>query len=233
MSFWFRTAAALTLFSAAVLPAPVARAEDPSSLPLLFEEKFEKGADRWETTDPNAWKVVDSASGKAFSLFQQSKYKPTHRSPLNIALIKDVFVTDFVLEAKVLSTKPDYAHRDMCLYFGHQDADHFYYVHLGKKTDDHANQIFIVNGAPRVKISTKTTPGTDWDDKWHAVKIVRRVKDGHIAVYWDDMQNPIMTATDKTFTWGRVGVGSFDDIGDWDDVKLYGITAEVPQKTKN
>ena len=129
-------------------------------------------------------------------------------------------VSDFVLETKVLSTKPDYAHRDMCLFFGYQDPAHFYYVHLGKRTDDHANQIFIVNGAPRLKISTKTTAGTDWDDKWHTVRIVRRVKDGDIAVYWDDMQTPIMTATDKTFVWGRVGIGSFDDIGDFDDVKV-------------
>ena len=51
-------------------------------------------------------------------------------------------------------------------------------AHLGKKTDDHANQIFIVNAAPRQKISTTTTPGTNWDDAWHHVKIVRRVADG-------------------------------------------------------
>lgn len=35
-----------------------------------------------------------------------------------------------------------------------------------------------------------------------------------------------MTATDKTFAWGRVGVGSFDDTGNWQDVKLRGVKAE-------
>ena len=85
-----------------------------------------------------------------------------------------------MLEVKLQSTVKDYDHRSLVLVFGYQDPAHFYYVHFGKKTDDHANQIFIVNGAPRLKISTKTTPGTAWDDAWHEVKIVRNVGDGSI-----------------------------------------------------
>jgi hypothetical protein len=114
----------------------------------------------------------------------------------------------------------------MCLFFGHQDPAHFYYVHIAKKTDDHANQIFIVNGKPREKISTKTTEGTKWDDEWHQVRIVRTVADGKIEVYFDDMKSPIMTASDRTFTSGRVGIGSFDDSGNWTDIKLRGVKVE-------
>lgn len=43
--------------------------------------------------------------------------------------------------------------RDACLVFGYQDPSHFYYVHLGKQADDHANQVFIVNDAAQLKIS--------------------------------------------------------------------------------
>jgi hypothetical protein len=93
---------------------------------------------------------------------------------------------------------------------------------MGKKTDDHANQIFIVNGKPRTKISTKTTPGTNWDNKWHRVRIIRQPADGTIQVYFDDMKTPIMTASDKTFASGRVGLGSFDDTTDWRNFKLQG-----------
>jgi hypothetical protein len=98
-----------------------------------------------------------------------------------------------------------------------------YYVHLGKKADDHANQIFIVNGADRKKISLTSTPGTDWDDNWHTVKIVRKPSDGTIEIYFDDMQKPVMTANDKTFAHGRIGVGTFDDTADWDDITLRGV----------
>jgi hypothetical protein len=204
-------------------------AEDKAP-PLLFEDDFGKGADRWEPSDPKAWKVIDAKGGKAYSLFnKKSEFTPPHRSPLHYALVKDLSVGDFVLDVRCKSTIADYPHRDLCFFFGYQDKAHFYYAHLGKKTDDHCNQIFIVNGADRKKISTKTTDGTPWTDDWHHVKVVRKVADGTIEVFFDDMKAPAMTATDKTFTWGRVGVGSFDDTGDFREVKVYGVKAE---KTK-
>jgi hypothetical protein len=195
---------------------------------LLFEDDFSKGANRWKPTDPAAWKVIDTKQGKAYSQFRQSKYRPKHRSPLNYSLIRDILVGDFVLEAKVQSTVKDYGHRDMCLFFGWQGPDRFYYVHLAKKADDRANQVFIVNGKPREKISKTTTPGTNWTDGWHHVKLVRKVSDGTIAVYFDDMKKPVMTAVDRTFTWGQVGVGSFDDTGNWRAVKLTGVRVRRP-----
>jgi hypothetical protein len=204
-----------------------AAAEGPK-LPLAFEDDFEKGADRWQPTDAKAWKVVAADGRKVFSQFQASKYSPPHRSPLNIALVKDVIVGEFELTVKAKSTCRDYGHRDLCLFFGYQDAKHFYYVHLGKQADRISNQITIVNDAPRAPITVQKSPGTPWDDQWHQVKIVRRPADGTIEVYFDDMQKPHMTANDKTFTWGQVGVGSFDDTGDWDDFKLWGKEAARP-----
>ncbi|MCA9203784.1 MAG: hypothetical protein KDA59_12090, partial [Planctomycetales bacterium] len=155
-----------------------------------------------------------------------SKYEPPHRSPYNLSLLKDVKVGDFVLTAKVRSTHPDYGHRDACLAFGYQNPAHFYYVHLGKQADDHANQIFIVNEAPRTKISRKSTSGTNWDDAWHTVRIVRKTADGTIAVYFDNMDEPVMLAEDKHFAWGRIGLGSFDDTSQWDDIELRGKIVE-------
>src|SRR5687768_3493692 len=81
-------------------------------LPLLFHEDFESGVDRWQPTDPKAWKVTKQGSTNAFHQFGQSKYTPPFRSPLNIAWIKDLSVADFVLEAKALSAGKDVAHRD-------------------------------------------------------------------------------------------------------------------------
>ena len=221
---WFRQAlCGLCFFSLCF-----ARAAD--DLPVLLKEDFKRGFARWDTTDASAWKVREfgKPGNRVFELYGASKYKPPHRSPVNMAMLKYQTVGDFVLTAKVRTTKKSYGHRDMCLFFGYQDPAHFYYVHLGKRADDHANQIFIVNGAPRTKISTRSTPGTDWDDHWHHVKIKRRVAEGTIEVYFDDMEDPVMTADDKTFAWGQIGLGSFDDTGQWDNVKLSGRVVERP-----
>jgi hypothetical protein len=93
---------------------------------------------------------------------------------------------------------------------------------LGKQADDHANQIFIVNGADRTKISITSTAGTNWTDNWHNVKVVRKPSDGTIEIYFDDMTKPVMTAKDKTFGPGRIGIGTFDDTADYDDIVIRG-----------
>ena len=212
------TSVVLTLAATTVLSA--------EELPIVAQDDFEQGAEAWQPTDAAAWKIEKTEEGHVFSQFKKkSNYEPPHRSPYNIALLKDVTVGDFVLTAKVKSTHEDYPHRDACLFFGYQDPAHFYYVHLGKRADDHANQIFIVNESPRKKISQTSTDGTPWTDGWHQVKIVRKVADGTIEVFYDDMEKPVMTATDKTFLWGQIGVGSFDDTSAWDDVVLRGKKA--------
>lgn len=203
-------------------PAPVLLGR-----PLLVSEDFESGdTSHWAPADPKAWRLIEQDGNKVFQQFAQSKVENPVRSPFNRCILKELTVGDCVLDVKLQSTARDYPHRSLCLFFGFQDPSHMYYVHFGQKTDDHANQIFIVNDEPRKKISTKTTPGTAWDDRWHHARIVRDVASGQIDVYFDDMQTPVMTAVDKTFTWGRVGIGSFDDTGNFDDVLVYGTKIE-------
>jgi len=193
-----------------------------NGLPLLFSDDFENGVDHWETTDDTAWELHDHDGGKAFGLIRRtSNYKPKVRSPHNIALIRGIEVADFVLTLKVKSTLDTGGHRDCCVFFNHQDPTHFYYVHLGARPDSHSGQIMIVNGVPRVALTQNKKP-TLWDDGWHDVKVVRDTKKGSIEIFFDDMETPHMKATDKTFGKGRIGIGSFDDMDDFDDVRLYG-----------
>jgi len=214
---------ATLLFASAI--SAISLAAEPS-LPLVLREDFESGTERWQAFDPTGWSLKRGEKSFVFSQFKKtSNYRPPHRSPLNIAMLNAHAVSDFELRIRVLSTHADYDHRDACIVFGYQDPAHFYYVHFGKKTDDHANQIFIVNDAPRVKISQQTTPGTPWDERWHDIKLVRNVATGSILVYFDDMNQPVMTAKDNRFSWGRVGIGSFDDTSDWDDLELRGVLA--------
>jgi hypothetical protein len=207
-----------------------------ADLPLLLDENFSQGAERWEPASPEGWKIIDIDGGKAYSEFKNidiSKKLP-HRSPWNIALLKDFTVTDFVLDVKMRETAKDYPHRDACLVLGYQNPSHFYYVHFAPVTGDlHADQIFIVNNADRAAITDKDHPstGAKWGDQatWHRLKIVRHAADGLIEAYFheddapfSDADQPLMTAHDKTFPWGQVGIGTFDDTADFAEVKLWG-----------
>jgi hypothetical protein len=225
---------------AASLWTPIRGADKPSAAsakkpPVVFKEDFEKGEPlkKWEPTDKTQWKIDTDpgAPGKVLSLCKRkSSYRPKVRSPLSFALIRDLCVGDFVLDLKMKSTVKYYGHRDLCLFFGYQDPTHYYYSHIAPKADANAHSIMLVNGKPRVSIATKRTKGVQWGDGWHNVRVVRKVDDGSIAVYFDDMTKPVMETKDKHFTWGRIGVGSFDDTGFYDDVVIRGVTVKPPKK---
>ncbi|QDV33833.1 hypothetical protein [Tautonia plasticadhaerens] len=197
--------------------------------PLVAASTFDAhGLEGWSFTDADAWRLAEVDGQPVLEQFQKSDYEPEVRSPLNIALMETPWLLSFVLDLEVRSTGRDYGHRDLCLFFGHQDPSHFYYVHLGKEADPHAHSIFLVDGAPRVSIAKERTDGTPWTDDWHHVRLVRNVVEGTIAVYFDDMETPIMTAEDRTFVPGRIGVGSFDDSGQFRNLKIWGQETSQP-----
>ena len=80
----------------------------------------------------------------------------------------------------------------------------------------------IVNDAPRLAL-TKNENLTPWkNETWHNVKLSRNSSTGMIKVYFDDMKKPYIEVVDKTYSKGRVGIGSFDDMNDFDEIRIYG-----------
>jgi len=196
-----------------------------------MREGFENGMNRWEATDADmpesVWSIEaedgDGTQNHYLRVAGQSKYQPPVRSPHSIVWLKEPKVGKFELTAKVQNTNVDAGpHRDLCFFWGRQDASHFYYVHLGAKPDPHSSQIFIVNGADRKAITSGESPGIPWTNGWHNAKVRHHPSIGLMQVYFDDMQFPVLTATDTTFSSGQVGLGTFDDHGNFDDVKLRG-----------
>ncbi len=220
-------ACAVTVAGAEKIPDGV-----PQDYQLLYAQDFSKpeAIKDFVMTDAKAW-TISSAEGKsALELVGQSNYKPPFRSPFNIALIGGKVFGDCVIEADCLQTGKEYGHRDMVFVFGFQDVSHYYYTHVATKADDHANQIFIVKDAPRLKISTESNAGNNWGlGVWHHVRLERKASDGTIKAFFDDMTKPIMTAEDKSFGPGWVGFGSFDDTGKITGIKVWGKGAEDKQ----
>ncbi len=216
-----------------VNPVQLPAHELPPLHRLLYRQgmRSESAVRDFAFSDPSAWRYHQAGQElkelPALELFQQSQYEPPHRSPLNIALVDGQRFSTFVVDMKVQQTGREYGHRDLCLFFGFQDPSHFYYTHISSQTDDHAHNIFLVNGAPRIKISTSTTSGHDWGEKqWHHVRIRRDVEDGSIKVFVNDMVQPIMTANDETFGHGWIGWGSFDDTGMVSDIRIWAPDSE-------
>ena len=145
------------------------------------------------------------------------------RRPAALAILKSAPFGDFTFTVEARSTAPvDLAVRDVLLIFGYQSPSQFYYVHLAAKTDPVHNGIFVVNHADRRRLDEPTSTARLTDQAWHRLRLERRVAAGSIAVYFDDSQTPMLSATDRTILSGRVGVGSFDETGEFRNIEVRG-----------
>ncbi len=212
-------------------------ADDPpkemNGLPLLFTDDFSSGTAKWDFTDPKVWRIADQDGNPILEQTAQSDYKPPHRSPLNLAMIKDLVVGDFVLEFRVQSTGKDVPHRDAVAAWGWQDPAHFYYAHISRDADAVAHNIHVVDGADRKPITKERNEGVKWDDGWHRIRVMRSIEsekrgipldpNAIFKVFYDDMQFRVLIADDvPRFSPGRLGIGSFDDTVRIDDVRVWG-----------
>lgn len=200
-------ALALLSFGCAA-PAP----RGPEGVALAVDEL---GA--FDLSDPDAWSLgrrpgPDGEQVDCLELVAASVYAPPYRSPLSIALVRDLVVGDFVLEADVMQTGREYGHRDFCLFFGFQDPANFYYVHLATSPDPNAHNVFVVDDAARRPLAPVSTVGVDWGtERWHRLRLVRSVAEGTVRVSFDG--EVVLEASDSTHGRGRIGFGSFDDTG--------------------
>lgn len=224
---------ALSLLAAAcaVVSAPAAGGDVPDwakgveiNIPLT-DPKVGAGL---VVSDPAVWKFGTDEQGKGCLRLEydrkayKSTYVPKHRSPVHIAVVRPYPLTDFAMDVEMMSTTETYGHQDLCLFFGVQSPEKYYYVHLAPKPDANAHNVFVVNDAPRKNLLPPQKAGITWKkDTWHTVRLVRQATTGKIEVYFDDLTKPVLSADDKTFASGFVGFGSFDDTGRFRRVTLH------------
>jgi hypothetical protein len=202
----------------------------PEGYAAVYEQDFGQsaGIDDFLFSDPEAWRIGEVAGNPCLALTTACRYKPPHTSPKGIAVLATPAVGSFVLEADLMQTGREYSHRDMCVFFGVRDASHYYYAHIASRADDVSHQIHIVDGAARRPIATARSEGVKWgQDQWHRVRVERNIDSGIVKVYFDDLENPVLTARDTTFGDGFVGFGSFDDVGRVDNVCLWAKEARL------
>lgn len=214
----FRTAALLIL-------AGLALAQAASDLPILAADDFESaGAVRWRPCDPARWRIAGGEGGRFYELTAPGPAGKI-RAPTSWSVIETEDLSEFALTGRFRCyTDPANDKRDLCVLFGFRDPEHFSYVHFSASSDGVHNIIGLVDGADRVRINREPEGRSVFrltDKAWHAFKVTRDAG-GRIAAYIDDMTAPVLTAEDAARPLGRVGVGSFDDTGAFDDIVLRG-----------
>ncbi len=170
----------------------------------------------WLLPSPADWEIAAEGSNHFLRLLKAGEIGNPRR-PLQYAILKDVCVGDFDLRVKVRRTG-----KSMMIAFGYQDTLHFYYAHISADNGDVQvhNGLFKVDGGERFRIAGQGSKPVLPDPSWHRIRVVRNVSSGNIDVFVDDDRDPRFHHSDTSFRFGRIGLGSFNETGDFDDFSL-------------
>jgi hypothetical protein len=181
---------------------------------------------RWQVPIAADWKVEHLEGAPVLQLLvPRPSTEP--RRPTQFALAETPDYIKVTVEAEI-KKEPESVrkrHTSVMIAYAWRDAEHFNYAHLSvdsSETQAVHNGIFHVDGGDRVRISPRQGPGTLLEEKWYKVRLVYDGPRGEVNVWVDGQTSPSLHGVDPTFKGGRVGIGSFFDLGSFRNVKIVG-----------
>jgi hypothetical protein len=176
---------------------------------------------QWTVFDPSDWKIEDENGTPVLRLLTGREPLPGPRRPFQFALADTPDYRQVTVEADIRPTK-----RSCIIVFAYRDKAHFDYAHLSSDTAAKQpvhNGIFHVYGGERVRISSEAGPASfPAINRWYHVKLVHDGKTGTVDVTVDNNAVPALHAVDLSLKGGKVGLGSFDETGDFKNVQISG-----------
>ena len=193
--------------SNAVRPAPA----PGTSGPTLISEDFATSVGGMAPISGGTWGV---ASGRYVLSAPADDGEDVANA--NLAVDSTTVDGDFTLTASASTTGTDSPFNDFSVVFGFQDPANYYFASFSESNDDNTSGLFKVVGGTRTQLADITEPIVAG-----AVYPVRVERQGAtIRVYLAGEQ--VASAGDTTFPGGRVGFGSRNDGGTFDDLVVTG-----------
>lgn len=187
-------------------------------------EDFElHSLDNWYLPRPSHWERVVIEGNGVLHLAVGGPIGTNPRRPVKFAILADPCLVDFALSVK-LKKDPIKGESDLIVVFAYQDKEHFYYVHLSNDTGDVSvhNGIFKIDGADRERIAGKGSTPALPDSAWHQVAVIHDHPTSTVRVYIDGESKPRFQVSGHPIPFGRIGLGSFNNSGMFDELHLDG-----------
>lgn len=189
------------------------------AISLMAEDKLIWLGKTWTVPSAPDWKVSEDAGKPMLQLLVGREPLPGPRRPGQFALMEMAPADHVTLDADVRPTK-----RSLMIVFAYQDEGHFDYLHFSTDTAMQQpvhNGVFHVYGGERVRISAKDGKASfSGINKWFHIKMEWNGNAGEVQGFVDGVPVPSLHAVDLSLRDGRIGIGSFDETGDFKNLEL-------------
>jgi hypothetical protein len=192
----------------------------------LAADVIEAFGHKWDVPIAADWKV-EMVDGVETLRLIEPRPSTAPRRPTQYALAQTPDYITVLLEAEARKEPKALRNRrnSLILVYAWKDKDHFNYAHLSDDNgtrSPHHNGIFHVFGGDRVRISSTEGPDTLTEERWYRVRLEYNGRTGEAKVWVDGETSPSFHAVDLSLKAGRVGIGSFFDMGEFRKVKITG-----------
>lgn len=199
---------------------------------VRVQETFALGqADNWRFRTPELWSILEDEGRPYLQVAEppQRPMLPGVRRPQEYAIFTPYEFRSFSLSCFMrVDRDPAVKARDACIIFGRRDDTHFYYAHLAGASDGVHNTVMRVDGDTRQRLMPDGfRPEPIFTDRtWHKVDVLRNCDTGLTQIFVDAYDpaaaTPYFEFTDKTYEWGHLAIGSFDDHASFANVLIEG-----------
>jgi hypothetical protein len=180
----------------------------------------------WSVPAASDWKIEKEGGVSVLRLVTPKGPPPGPRRPIQFALAE---TPEFRSVTVDLHARP--LGHSLIIVFAYHDAAHFNYAHLSTDpaSKEHVhNGIFHVYGGARVRISAEAGRAAfRATNRWYHVRLTHDGGSGAVQVTVNGRSIPALHAIDLSLRSGKVGIGSFDETGDFKNVRIHGVAASA------
>jgi hypothetical protein len=173
----------------------------------------------WSVPYLEDWKILNENGTPFLHMVRGREPLPGPRRPFQFALLDMQPAARVNLQVDIRPLK-----RSCIIVYAYRDPAHFNYAHLSTDTGSRQpvhNGIFHVYGGERVRISSPNGPAAFPEiNRWYHVTLAFDGAKGEVNVTVDGTPVPALHAIDLSLTDGRIGLGSFDETGDFKNFKI-------------
>lgn len=190
-----------------------------SAFAALAADTLEIFGRAWTVPVASDWTVAQEDGAPVLRLAHDRGPLPGPRRPIQFALAGQPAYSRITVELDVKSLGDS-----LLIVFAYRDEAHFDYAHLSIDTavkQPMHNGIFHVYGGERVRISSDRGPASlSARGRWHRVKLTHDAASGTVDVAVDGRLVPALHAVDLSLGPGKLGVGSFDETGEFKNIRI-------------
>lgn len=189
--------------------------------PLFQTDNFIGNRVNWWERDPSRWQIKNVNGNETYQLFFSETPELSGNRLGEYSILDSIFIGDHFIsvDARSLEKLNINDSADLALVINYQDDNNYYYLKIS--SDLNQSALYITENGIATLLSLIEINITDNDFHNYSIK-----RAGDSLIVYQDLTK-IHSLYDITFSNGKIGIGSFNDAAEFDNIMIGNILLPI------